>query len=110
MKLRILDDIVDTVGTIHRLCRTVSRHDPDLSRQLKRAISSVALNSGEGVFARGGNRTVRIETAMNSGREAILGLRIAGAAGYLGAERVAVEVDRLDRIVATLYKLAYRPS
>lgn len=36
-------------------------------------------------------------------------LRIAGAAGYLEAERVAREVDTVDRIVAVLYKLAYRP-
>jgi four helix bundle protein len=106
--VRILDDIVQTVGTVHRLCRIISRNDPDLSRQLKRAINSVGLNSGEGVYARGGNRTVRIESAMNSGREVILGLRIAGAAGYLDAERVAREVDSVDRIVATLYKLAYR--
>lgn len=110
MKLRILDQIVETVGTIHRLCRIIARHDPDLSKQLKRAINSVGLNSGEGLFARGGNRTVRIESAMTSGREVILGLRIAGAAGYLDPERVAREVDAVDRIVATLYKLAYRAS
>ena len=110
MQLRILDDIVHTVGTIHGLCRVIARHDPDLARQMKRAINSVGLNSGEGLFARGGNRTVRIESAMNSGREVILGLRIAGAAGYLDAERTAREVDAVDRIVAILYKLAYRPS
>ena len=110
MKLRIVDDIVLTVGTIHQLCRVVARHDPDLSKQLKRAINSVGLNSGEGLAARGGNRTVRIESAMNSGREVIFGLRIAGAAGYVDAERVAKEVDSLDRIVATLYKLAYRTT
>ena len=110
MHLRILDDIVQTVGTIHRLCLVVARQDPDLSKQMKRAINSVGLNSGEGLSARGGNRTVRIETAMSSGREVIMGLRIAGAAGYLDAERVAQQVDTLDRIVATLYKLAYRPS
>jgi four helix bundle protein len=110
MKLRILDDIVETVGTIHRLCRVIARHDPDLSKQMKRAINSVGLNSGEGLFARGGNRTVRIESAMSSGREVILALRIAGAAGYLDTERVAREVDKVDRIVAILYKLAYRPS
>ena len=110
MHLRILDDIVETVGTIHRLCRVIARHDPDLSKQVKRAINSVGLNSGEGLSARGGNRTVRIESAMTSGREVILGLRIAGAAGYLERERVAREVDTLDRIVATLYKLAYRPA
>lgn len=110
MQLRILDDIVETVGTIHRLCRVVARHDPDLGRQMKRAVNSVGLNAGEGLSARGGNRTVRIESAMASGREVILGLRIAGAAGYLDPARVAREVDMLDRIVATLYKLAYRPA
>lgn len=110
MHLHILDDIVETVGTIHRLCRIISRQDPDLSRQMKRAVNSVGLNAGEGLSARGGNRTVRIESAMASGRKVILGLRIAGAAGYLDAERVARQVDSLDRIVATLYKLAYRPA
>ena len=58
MKLRVLDDIVQTVGTIHRLCGIISRQDPDLSKQMKRAVTSVALNSGEGLSARGGNRTV----------------------------------------------------
>ncbi|MBX3192583.1 MAG: four helix bundle protein [Labilithrix sp.] len=110
MQLRILVDIVSAVGTVHEVCRVVARHDPDLARQLKRAVSSVGLNAGEGLGARGGNRTVRLESAMNSGREAILGLRIAGAAGYLDAASVAREVDALDRIVATLYKLAYRPG
>ena len=107
MRLRILDDIVETVGRIHRLCRVIARHDPDLSKQMRRAINSVGLNAGEGLYARGGNRTTRIESAMASGREGILGLRISGAAGYLEAERVARELDTLDRIVATLYKLAY---
>jgi four helix bundle protein len=108
MQLRIVDDIVQTTGTIHGLCRVIARRDPDLSKQMKRAINCVGLNSGEGLSARGGNRTVRLESAVASGREVIIGLRIAGAAGYLAPERVAREVDALDRIVATLYTLAYR--
>lgn len=109
MSLRVLDDIVHTVGIVHRLCLVIARQDPDLSRQIKRAINSVGLNAGEGLSARAGNRTVRLESAMASGREVILGLRIAAAAGYLDAERVTREIDSVDRIVATLYKLAYRP-
>ncbi len=108
MQLRIVDDIIQTIGTIHGLCRVIGRQDADLSKQIRRAINSLGLNSGEGLSARGGNRTVRLESAMASGREVIFGLRIAGAAGYLDAERVAREVDTLDRIVATLYKLCYR--
>ena len=107
MTLRIVDDIVRTVGHVHQLCRSIAKHDPDLSRQIRRAINSVGLNAGEGLHARGGNRTVRLESAMNSGREVVFGLRIAGAAGYLDAEQVARDVDTLDRIVATLYKLTY---
>ena len=80
MQLAIIEHIVTPMGSIHALCRVVARHDPDLSKQRKRAINSVGLNTGEGLYARGGNRPVRIETAMNSGREVILGLRIAGAA------------------------------
>jgi hypothetical protein len=83
-----------------------------LPRQLRRAVSSIGLDAGEGLYASGGNRTVRIESAMNSGREVILGLRIArssaDAAGYLDADLLAREVDAVDRIVATLYKLEYR--
>ena len=108
MQLRIVDDIVQTVATVHGLCRVIARQDADLSKQLKRAINSVGLNCGEGLFARGGNRTVRLESAMASGREVIFGLRIAGAAGYLPQDRVATEVASLDRIVATLYKVTYR--
>ncbi len=95
---------------IRRPSTVVARHDPDLCKQIRRAINSVGLNAGEGLHARGGNRTVRLESAMTSGREVILGLRVAGAAGYLDAEQVARDVDTLDRIVATLYKLAYRSA
>jgi four helix bundle protein len=108
MSLRIVDDIVQTVGNLHQLSRVVSRRDADLARQLRRAISSVGLNAGEGLHANGGNRTARLDSAMASGREVIMALRIAGAAGYVAPERVAREINTLDRIVATLYKLAYR--
>src|SRR5262245_21598431 len=98
--MRVLDDIVRTVGNVHQVARIIARHDADLCKQLKRAVNSVGLNAGEGLYARGGNRTVRIESAMNSAREVIMGLRIAGAAGYVDSQRIAQEVDALDRIVA----------
>ena len=108
MRLRILDDMVEMVGRVHGLAKRVTRHDKDLANQMRRSATSVGLNGGEGVRARGGNRTSRLDTAMCSGRETIMALRIAGAAEYLAADVVAVEVDDIDRIVATLYKLAYQ--
>ena len=108
MKLRVVDDIIATVGRVHRLAKLVARHDNDLAKQMKRSSASVGLNAGEGLYGRDGNRTTRLETAMCSGRETIIALRIAGAADYLEAQVVAEEIDALDRIVATLYKLTYR--
>lgn len=69
MKLRILADLVETIGRIHRLSRKVARQDAALAKQIREASSSVGLNAGEGLYARGGNRTKSLETAMNSGRE-----------------------------------------
>ncbi len=106
MKLRIVDDIVEMVARVHALARVVSRQDKDLARQMRRSSASVGLNAGEGLSGRDGNRTARLESAMCSGRETIFALRIAGACGYLEASVSAVEVDDLDRIVATLYKLS----
>jgi hypothetical protein len=52
MQLRIVDDIVHTIGIIHGLCRVIARQDPDLGKQMKRAVNSLGLNSGEGLSAR----------------------------------------------------------
>lgn len=47
---------------------------------------------------------------MNSERETIFGLRIAGAVGYLEAKRALREADAVDRIVAILYKRSRQPG
>jgi hypothetical protein len=74
---------------------------------MKDAATSLGLNAGEGFYGRGGKRTNQLDTAMCSGREVILALRIAGAAGYVIPEVAAREADDVDRIVATLHKLTY---
>ncbi len=108
MGLRIVDEIVEMVGRVHGLATRVGRRDADLARQMKRSSASVGLNAGEGLCSPNGNRTVRLESAMCSGRETIMALRISGAAGYLEASEVTAEVARIDRMVGGLYKLAYR--
>jgi len=106
--LRILDDIVEMVARVHVLARRIARNDRDLARQITRASTSVGLNAAEGLFGRGGTRTARLSDAIGSGRETMMALRIAGACGYLVAADTAGEIDGLDRIVATLYKLSRR--
>ncbi len=108
MGLRVVDEIVEMVGRVHGYARTVGRRDADLAKQMRRSSASVGLNAAEGLCGRNGNRTLRLESAMCSGRETIMALRIAGAAGYLERDVVTDEVKHVDRIVGGLYKLAYR--
>ena len=108
MRLRVEDEIVEVVGRLHRLARAVMRKDPDLARQLKRAATSIGLNAAEGLYGRDGSRRVRLENAMCSGRETIMALRIAAAAEYVDDGQAAREAKCVDRIVATLYRLAHR--
>ncbi len=106
--LKVLDDAVSMVARVHALARKVARNDADLARQMKRSSTSVGLNAAEGIYGRGGTRTARLSDAIGSGRETIMALRIAIACGYVMEADIATDLDDLDRIVATLFKLARR--
>ncbi|MEM1031738.1 MAG: four helix bundle protein [Myxococcota bacterium] len=107
-RLRVLDDIVAMAARVHRIIERLKRKDRDLANQLRRAVMSVGLNAAEAERSRGAKRGAMFDIAMASGREAIMALRLAGAVGHVDAASVAAEVDRIDRIVAILYKVAHR--
>jgi four helix bundle protein len=106
--MKILDSLVEMVQLVHGLARKVARHDRDLAQQMKRSSSSAALNGSEGLFARAGKRTSRLEDAVNSARETVMALRLAGACGYLSSADAQAGVLVLDGIIAVLWTLAYR--
>ena len=106
--MKILDTLVEMVQLVHHLSRTVARHHPDLARQMKRASASAALNGSEGIWAQAGKRRSRLEDAVNSARETLMALRIAGACGYLAPEDAAGGVRMLDGVIAVLWTLAHR--
>ena len=55
--LHIYPVILTFVADVHPLIGRIARHDPDLARQLRRASTSVVLNTAEGMYARGRQRT-----------------------------------------------------
>ena len=63
------------------------------------------LNAVEGWHAHGGNRVARFNTAMTEARETIANLDVSVACGYLRLAEVEAELDRLDHIVAVMWKL-----
>jgi len=103
--LRIYDDMLDAVRTMRPMLTAIEKRDPDLSRQLRRAASSVVLNLAEGSGSFGRVRTVRYRTALGSARETIACLRVAEAFGYVHAMPVAL-IDTMNRVVGTLVRVA----
>jgi len=78
----------------------IAQHDADLARQARRAASSIALNCGEAAGVRGGNRRLRLLTALGSAREVEAACDVAEALGYakVDAETRAV----LNHVIGAL--------
>ena len=103
--LKVYPVILEVVGALRSVIGEVERKDPDLGRQMRRAAASVALNASEGMYSRGRNQSARYHTAMGSMRETLSCIEVGVALGYLDGVDGAL-LDRIDRIIATLYKLS----
>ena len=106
--MKILDSLVEMVRVVHGLAGKVARHDRDLAQQMKRASTSAALNGSEGIWAKAGKRRSRLEDAVNSARETLMALRIAGACGYLQPGEAQAVAREVDSVIRVLWVLAYR--
>ena len=105
--MRIYDVSLVVVRNVSRLARRVQLEDKDLARQMKRASSSVSLNIAEGMYSRGGNKGARYHNAMGSARETMACLHVCIAAEYATREQVAEDLDRIDHVIAGLYRLCH---
>ena len=86
------------------IIKLIATHDRNLADQLRRAVTSVALNLAESDGQAGGHRKQRRLTALGSAREVAACLEIGAALAY--AEPVSGAVNgRLDHIIGTLVNL-----
>jgi len=106
--MRILDSLVEMVRVVHALSGKVAQHNRDLAQQMQRASTSVALNTSEGLYAKAGKRRSRLEDAVNSARETLMALRIAGACGYLQEGEASAAALEVESVIRVLWVLAYR--
>jgi four helix bundle protein len=103
--LRIYSFTIDTLRLVAPIIETIARRDADLARQLRRAASSIALNTAEGHGSTGGNERLRFRSAHASTQEVRACLDVAEALAYIDTVDASLR-DRFDRIAATLYRLA----
>jgi four helix bundle protein len=104
----VLEHAVQVITLARPLVEAVARRDRDLGSQLRRALSSVALNIAEGAGNQGGNARLRHETALGSLYEARAGLRVALAWGYISGESAAEVLECLNALGARVFGLARR--
>ena len=107
--LKLYPVILSVVEDLARLAPRIANHDPDLARQLRRASTSVALNTAEGMHARGRSRTACYNIALREMRESYAALEVSVRL-HLPALAPVLE-DRIQRVLGTLYRLCFpRPA
>ena len=103
--LKIYGVVLEVAREVRGVIGEIERKDPDLARQMRRAMCSVALNLSEGMYSRGKNRGCRYHTAMGSMRETLSCIEVGVALGYV--EGVEPEMlGRIDHVLGTLFKLS----
>ena len=101
--LRIHDTALKLVRDCVVVAKEIERHDPDLARQLRRAIVSVPLNVAEGSEQVGKRRALHYRIAMGSAMEARSAMQVAAAAGYTGPVAETMLGD-LRAVIGTLHR------
>jgi four helix bundle protein len=104
--LHIYPVILAFVEDVHPLVQRIGRNDPDLAKQLRRASASVALNTAEGMYARGKQRTASYNVALREMRESYAALEVSVRLRYIAPLPEAFE-DRIGRIIGTLVRLSF---
>ena len=102
--LRIYTTVLEMLTGLRPVMAQIEAQDRDLGRQLRRAATSVALNTQEGGGSHGGTRRERYRNALGSARETGACLDAAMALGYVESVDAGL-LDRLDHVRAVLAKL-----
>jgi len=103
MTLRIQGEVIELVRRTRATVEAIGKHDKDLERQVRRAMTSVVLNGREGERQGRGKGRQRFEDAMGSADEVKGGLEVAEALGYVEVQ--AEIVAGWTRVARVFWKL-----
>ena len=102
MAFRVEESSLELVRCLRDLLPRIGRADEDLSRQIRRAASSVVLNLAEGNARAGKDRLHCFRIARGSAHEVRAGLRLATAWGYVQNTAVEQPLTIAKEVIAML--------
>jgi len=105
MSLQVHSLALEAVTELRGVVVRVQRHDRALADQLRRALSSMALNLGEAAYSDPGNKRARLHTAAGSANESRSAIAVALAWGYVAEHETTVGLALLDRVVAMTWRM-----
>ena len=108
MALKVEELSYQLIEDLRPLVEVIRKRDRSLADQLMRAASSVALNISEGDLSDPGNQKARFFTAAGSASESRAALRVAVGWRHITPEAAAPARERLNHIIAILWKLTHR--
>ncbi len=98
---------LEVAAALAPIIATIARHDPDLAKQMRRAMASVVLNLAEGACRSGKDRLHAYRVAHGSAAEVRSGVRLALVWRYIEPELAEAAEPHLDRQAAVLYRLVH---
>ena len=101
------DVALEIVATVAPLVDRIRRRDPDLGKQMRRALASIPLNLAEGRRRQGKDRHYHYTIAAGSTDEVAASLDVAAACGWLEGLAVEPALRLLDRELAMLWRLTH---
>jgi four helix bundle protein len=108
LSVTIVEHAILVAALARPLLECIQRKDKDLASQVRRAISSIALNAAEAHGNSGGNTRVRFESALGSLYEAKAGIQLAIAWGYISEAAAAEAVESMNCLGGRLFGLCRR--
>ena len=108
LRQQLLEQVLHVIELSRPLVDAIGRRDGDLTSQLRRALSSVALNLSEGFGTQAGNARLRFESAQGSLYQAQAALRVAAAWGFISEESSVTVLEAIDRLGARIFGLLRR--